>query len=111
MSDLSPKDGKNFQETCEERYCVGSGHMDSIHGMSLYQLTTQEAQVLGFYSSTGQGGSGVEKGKGQAGQGGPGTGRHVMRTPGMSQETVGKGLKVRDPGDNDELPAKVIVAK
>ena len=91
MSDLSPKDGKNFQETCEERYCVGSGHMDSIHGMSLYQLTTQEAQVLGFYSSTGQGGSGVEKGKGQAGQGGPGTGRHVMRTPGMSQETVGKG--------------------
>ena len=111
MSDLSPKDGKNFQETCEERYCVGSGHMDSIHGMSLYQLTTQEAQVLGFYSSTGQGGSGVEKGKGQAGQGGPGTGRHVMRTPGLSQETVGKGLKVRDPGDNDELPAKVIVAK
>ena len=107
----TPKDGKNFQESCEERYCVGSGHMDSIHGMSLYQLTTQEAQVLGFYSSTGQGGSGVEKGKGQAGQGGPGTGRHVMRTPGLSQETVGKGLKVRDPGDNDELPAKVIVAK
>ena len=107
----TPKDGKNFQECCEERYCVGSGHMDSIHGMSLYQLTTQEAQVLGFYSSTGQGGSGIEKGKGQAGQGGPGTGRHVMRTPGLSQETVGKGLKVRDPGDNDELPAKVIVAK
>ena len=107
----TPKDGKNFQESGEERYCVGSGHMDSIHGMSNFQLTTQESQLLGFYSSTGQGGPGIEKGKGQAGQGGPGTGRHVMRTPGLSQETVGKGLKVRDSGENDELPAKLIVAK
>ena len=107
----TPKDGKNFQESGEERYCVGSGHMDSIHGMSNFQLTTQESQLLGFYSSTGQGGPGIEKGKGQTGQGGPGTGRHVMRTPGLSQETVGKGLKVRDSGENDELPAKLIVAK
>ena len=111
MSDLSPKDGKNFQCQAEERYDVSCGDMDSIHGMSNFQVITQESQLLGFYSSTGQGGPGIEKGKGQAGQGGPGTGRHVMRTPGMSQETVGKGLKVRDSGENDELPAKLIVAK
>ena len=64
MSDLSPKDGKNFQCQAEERYDISCGDMDSIHGMSNFQVTTQESQLLGFYSSTGQGGPGIEKGKG-----------------------------------------------
>ena len=103
MSDLSPKDGKNYEcDSNPERYTISSGDMDVIHGMSNYQLMTQEAQVFGFYSDTGQG---------NGGQGGPGTGKHVLDTPGMSMEVVGNGLKVRDEGDITDLPAKQIIAK
>jgi len=76
--------------------------MDSIHGMSNYQITTQEGQSFGFYADTGQG---------KGGQGGPGTGKHVLNTPGMSMEVLGKGLKVRDEGDTTQLPAKQTICK
>ena len=103
MSDLSPKDGKNYEcDSSPERYTISSGDMDVIHGMSNYQVMTQEAQVFGFYADTGQG---------KGGQGGPGTGKHVLNTPGMSMEVVGSGLKVRDEGDITDLPAKQIIAK
>ena len=100
MSDLSPKDGKNYEcDSNPERYTVSSGDMDAIDGLSNYQLMTQEAQVLGFYADTGQG---------NGGQGGPGTGKALLYTPGMSTEVLGTGLKTRSAGDNTELPAKFL---
>ena len=82
MSKLDPKDGKNFESKAFERHCQSSGDMDSIHGMSNFQITTQEAQTLGFYADTGQG---------KGGQGGPGTGKFVLNTPGMALEVLGQG--------------------
>ena len=97
-----PIDGKNPECSSKLRYCITSGDMDPIHGMSNYQVMTQEAQILGFYADTGQG---------KGGQGGPGTGKHVLNTPGLSMEVLGKGLKVRDNGDITQLPAKIIKCK
>ena len=97
-----PTDGKNPECSAKLRYCITSGDMDAIHGMSNYQVMTQEAQLLGFYADTGQG---------KGGQGGPGTGKHVLNTPGLSMEVLGKGLKVRDKGDITQLPAKIIKCK
>ena len=97
-----PIDGKNPECSAKLRYCITSGDMDAIHGMSNYQVMTQEAQLLGFYADTGQG---------KGGQGGPGTGKHVLNTPGLSMEVLGKGLKVRDKGDTTQLPAKIIKCK
>ena len=97
-----PIDGKNPECSAKLRYCITSGDMDSIHGMSNYQVMTQESQLLGFYADTGQG---------KGGQGGPGTGKHVLNTPGLSMEVLGKGLKVRDNGDITQLPAKIIKCK
>ena len=97
-----PTDGKNPECSAKLRYCITSGDMDSIHGMSNYQVMTQESQLLGFYADTGQG---------KGGQGGPGTGKHVLNTPGLSMEVLGKGLKVRDNGDITQLPAKIIKCK
>ena len=102
MAKLDPKDGKNFESKSFERHCQSSGDMDSIHGMSNFQITTQEAQTLGFYADTGQG---------KGGQGGPGTGKFVLNTPGMALEVLGQGLKVRDEGDITQLPAKQTVCK
>jgi len=102
MAKLDPIDGKNYETEVFERYTVSSGDMDGIHGMSNYQILTQESQLFGFYADTGQG---------KGGQGGPGTGKHVLNTPGMSMEVVGKGLKVRDEGDTTQLPAKQVIAK
>ena len=102
MADLSPKDGKNYETEVHERYVCSNGDMDSIHGMSNYQITTQEGQCMGFYADTGQG---------KGGQGGPGTGKFVLNTPGMEMHVVGKGLKVRDEGDTTQLPAHQTVAK
>jgi len=96
----SPDDKKNLERTVKLRYAVQSGQ-SSIHGDTLYQVQTAEAQSFGFYASTGQGASG----------GGPGTGKHVLYTPGMSMEVLGEGLKVRDPGDISQLPAKIVKAK
>ena len=97
----APNDKKNLERQAKLRYAIQSGQ-SSIHGDTNYEIQTQEAQSFGFYASTGQGAS-------QGG--GPGTGKHVLYTPGMSMEVLGEGLKVRDPGDISQLPAKIIKAK
>ena len=97
----APNDKKNLERDVRLRYSVQSGQ-NTIHGDTNYQVITQEAQSFGFYQSTGQGAS-----EG----GGPGTGKHVLSTPGMSMEVLGSGLKVRDAGDISQLPAKIIKAK
>ena len=97
----APNDKKNLERDVRLRYSAQSGQ-STIHGDTNYQVITQEAQSFGFYQSTGQGAS-----EG----GGPGTGKHVLSTPGMSMEVLGSGLKVRDAGDISQLPAKIIKAK
>ena len=97
----SPNDKKNLERQAKLRYAIQSGQ-SSIHGDTNFQVLTQEGQSLSFHQSTGQGAS-----EG----GGPGTGKHVLYTPGMSMEVLGEGLKVRDPGDISQLPAKIIKAK
>ena len=92
------KDGQNVERIVKKRYAFNSGQ-DSIHGSTLFQAETQESQSFGFYGSTGQGAS-----EG----GGPGTGKAVLYTPGMSQEILGQGLKVRGDDDNTLLLAKLI---
>ena len=92
------KDGQNVERVVRKRYAINSGQ-DSIHGSTLFQTETQESQSFGFYGSTGQGAS-----EG----GGPGTGKAVLYTPGMSQEILGQGLKVRGDEDNTLLLAKLI---
>jgi len=96
-----PKDRKNVSNRVFSRYAFRSGQMHSIQGMTNFQVDTAESQVFGFYSNTGQG----------ATEGGPGTGKAVLYTPGMSMEVLGSGLKVRDAGDISQLPAKIIKAK
>tara|TARA_R100000773_G_C4170919_1_gene84650 strand:+ start:85 stop:705 length:621 start_codon:yes stop_codon:yes gene_type:complete len=96
-----PNDKKNLERQVKLRYAVQSGQ-SSIHGDTNYEIQTQEAQSFGFYASTGQGASSG---------GGPGTGKHVLYTPGSSTEVLGEGLKVRKPGDISQLPAKIIKAK
>ena len=93
-------DGQNLE--CEKhlRYVVQSGQ-SSIHGETLYEVQTQEAQSFSFHSGTGQGSTGK----------GPGTGKAVLYTPGCSMEILGEGLKVRSPGDISQLPAKIIKCK
>ena len=96
-----PKDRKNLGNRTFERYSFRSGQMHSIQGMTNFQVDTAESQVFGFYSNTGQG----------ATEGGPGTGKALLYTPGMSTEVLGTGLKTRNAGDNTELPAKIIRCK
>ena len=96
----APNDKKNLERQAKLRYAIQSGQ-SSIHGDTNYEIQTQEAQQFSFHSGTGQGGTG----------GGPGTGKAVLYTPGMSMEVLGEGLKVRDPGDISQLPAKIIKAK
>ena len=93
-------DSQNLECDKHLRYVVQSGQ-SSIHGDTLYELQTQEAQSFAFHSGTGQGGSG----------GGPGTGKAVLYTPGMSMEVLGEGLKVRNNNDLSQLPAKIIKCK
>ena len=92
------QDGQNVERVVRKRYAINSGQ-DSIHGSTLFQTETQESQSFGFYASTGQGAS---EGSG------PGTGKAVLYTPGMSQEILGQGLKVRGDSDNTLLLAKLI---
>ena len=96
----APNDGQNLECDKHLRYVIQSGQ-SSIHGDTLYELQTQEAQSFAFHSGTGQGGSG----------GGPGTGKAVLYTPGMSMEVLGEGLKVRSNNEITQLPAKIIKAK
>ena len=95
-----PKDKQNLERDVHLRYCTQSGQ-SSIHGETLYEVQTQEAQSFAFHSGTGQGSTGK----------GPGTGKAVLYTPGCSMEILGEGLKVRNPGDISQLPAKIIKAK
>ena len=93
-------DSQNLECDKHLRYVVQSGQ-SSIHGDTLYELQTQEAQSFAFHSGTGQGAS----------SGGPGTGKAVLYTPGQSMEVLGEGLKVRSAGDIAQLPAKIIKCK
>ena len=97
----APNDKKNIERQAKLRYAIQSGQ-SSIHGDTNYEIQTQESQTFGFYASTGQGAS-----EG----GGPGTGKHVLYTPGSSTEVLGEGLKVRNPGDISQLPAKIVKCK
>ena len=96
-----PKDRKNVSNRVFGRYAFRDGQMHSIQGMTNFQVDTAESQVFGFYSNTGQG----------ATEGGPGTGKALLYTLGMSTEVLGTGLKTRNAGDNTELPAKIIRCK
>ena len=98
MGTYKTKDRKNVEQRQFARYSLKSGQMHSIHGMANFEVQTQESQAFGFYSNTGQGGT----------EGGPGTGKALLYTPGQSLEVLGTGLKTRDAGDNTELPAKII---
>ena len=93
-----PKDNKQPEIKKYKRFQFQSGQ-DTIHGMTNFEVQTQEAQTFGFYADTGQGKSET---------GGPGTGKAVLYTPGSSTEILGEGLKVRDSGDIVQLPAKII---
>ena len=97
----APNDKKNIERQSRLRYAIQSGQ-SSIHGDTNYEIQTQEAQSFGFYASTGQGAS-----EG----GGPGTGKAVLYTPGSLTEVLGEGLKVRQPGDISQLPAKIVKCK
>ena len=95
-----PKDKQNLERDQKLRYCVQSGQ-SSIHGDTLYEVQTQEAQSFAFHSGTGQGSTGK----------GPGTGKAVLYTPGCSMEILGEGLKVRDNNDKSQILSKIIKAQ
>ena len=97
MTKFDPEDGKNYERKCFERHVVSSGDTDVDHGMSNWKLETQDGQMLGFYNDTGQ----------NKDPKGPGTSKYVLNTSGMGLEVFGKGLKVRDEGDNTSVPAKI----
>ncbi len=101
MGKYKTRDRKNVEQRQFARYSLKSGQMHSIHGMANFEVQTQESQVFGLYSNTGQGGT----------EGGPGTGKALLYTPGQSLEVLGTGLKTRNAGDNTELPAKIIRCK
>ena len=96
-----PKDNKNPESIKYKRFEFAGGD-DTIHGMTNFEVQTQEAQTFGFYADTGQG-----KSEG----GGPGTGKAVLYTQGCSMEILGEGLKTREVGDMSQLPAKIIKCK
>jgi len=95
----SPKDG-NYEVSNHQRHVIQSGQA-TIHGRALFEVLTQEAQSFGFYSGTGQGGN----------VNGPGEGRSVLNTPGMSFEVLGEGLQVKGNDDRACLPAKYILCR
>ena len=99
----SPNDKKNLyrKSYAQGRFFVQSGQ-SSIHGDTNYEIETSEAQSFAFHASTGEGAS-----EG----GGPGTGKAVLYTPGLSCEVLGEGLKPRESGDVIQLPAKIIKCK
>ena len=96
----APKDKQNLERDVKLRYSVQSGQ-SSIHGDTLYEVQTQEAQSFSFHSGTGQGSTGK----------GPGTGKAVLYTPGCSMEILGEGLKVRDNNDKSQILSKIIKAQ
>ena len=101
LNHKASNDGQNLERDVHLRYCVQSGQ-SSIHGDTLLEFQTQEAQSFAFYA---------DKGEGKSGSGGPGTGKAVLYTPGQSCEVLGEGLKVRDAGDIQPVYAKTINCK
>ena len=101
LNHKASNDGQNLERDVHLRYCVQSGQ-SSIHGDTLLEFQTQEAQSFAFYA---------DKGEGKSGSGGPGTGKAVLYTPGQSCEVLGEGLKVRDAGDIEPVYAKIIDCK
>ena len=101
MGKYKTRDRKNVEQRQFARYSLKSGQMHSIHGMANFEVQTQESQAFGLYSNKGKGGT----------EGGPGTGKALLYTPGQSLEVLGTGLKTRNAGDNTELPAKIIRCK
>lgn len=96
-----PKDGKPFMRDACYRHATQSGQA-TIHGMTNYEVNTQEGQRFGFYSGTGKDGD----------KGGPGTGKCVLNTPGQSLEVLGTGLKVRgNSSDDPPIKGKYVLAK
>ena len=49
-----PKDNKQPEIIKYKRFQFQSGQ-DTIHGMTNFEVQTQEAQTFGFYADTGQG--------------------------------------------------------
>lgn len=98
--DKTPKDKKPYSRETGPRHSIQSGKA-TIHGMTLYEVQTQEAQSFGFYSGTGQGGD----------PNGPGEGRAVLDTPGMSYEVLGAGLKAKGNTNENFNPAKYVLCK
>ena len=96
------KDRLNLERISRLRYAFQSGQ-SSIHGDTLFEVETQEGQSFAFHANTGQGTEENNKG--------PGSGKSVLYTPGMSIEVLGEGLKVRGDGDISQLPAKIIKCK
>ena len=101
LNHKASNDGQNLERDVHLRYCVQSGQ-SSIHGDTLLEFQTQEAQSFAFYA---------DKGEGKSGSGGPGTGKAVLYTPGQSCEVLGEGLKVREAGDIQPVYAKTIKCK
>ena len=101
LNHKASNDGQNLERDVHLRYCVQSGQ-SSIHGDTLLEFQTQEAQSFAFYA---------DKGEGKSGSGGPGTGKAVLYTPGQSCEVLGEGLKVRDAGARQPVYAKTIKCK
>ena len=97
-SHKAPNDDQNLEKDCHLRYTTQSGQ-SSIHGDTLYEIQTQEAQSFAFYA---------DKGEGRDKPGGTGTAKAVLYTPGQSCEVLGEGLKVRDAGDIQPVYAKTI---
>ena len=77
---------QNIERDVQLRYAFQSGQ-SSIHGETLFEVCTEEAQSFAFHANTGQGAS----------KEGPGTGKAVLYTQGLSLECLGEGLKTRKP--------------
>ena len=71
------------------------------NGVTNCSIETQEGQSFSFHQSTGQGASPT----------GPGSGRAILSTPGMSEEDLGDGLDFRESPISYLLPAKQINCK
>lgn len=90
-------DKQNLECDTHLRYSILSGQ-SSLNGDKLWACETQEGSSIALCSGTGEGSDGT----------GPGTARIVQTTQGASIENLGAGLKVRDPSDTTQLPAKFI---
>ena len=96
----SPKDKKDYERRAYSRYYVQSGQ-ETEHGMSLYEVITQEGQAFAFYAGNGQGAVDPKLS----------TGRAVLFTPGMSLEVTGTALQGTSTGKQGYNPAKHIQCK